>query len=325
MTANLTPQYRNAEAKFKSASTIEEKIDALEEMYRTIPKHKGTEKMCSDIKQRISKAKQEKEQAAKTSQKGISHHIPRAGSAQITLVGTPNTGKSSILKAFTNANPETADYPFTTQRAQPGMLKWENVNIQLIDLPPISNDYFEPWIPSLIRVSDMILFVVRLDKPEGLETILEVLKNYKIEPVNSIKELDNTDRIVHLPVTIVATFKDHTDSEIGLEILHEEYEKFDILPVTTTDSVDAELLGKHIMRKLNLIRVYTRAPGKTALMNKPVVIRNGSTLLDVAMMTHRDFGENLKYARVWGSAKYEGQRIQKDYIVRDGDILEFTV
>ncbi|MBN1296203.1 50S ribosome-binding GTPase, partial [bacterium] len=143
MPANLTPQFKTAEARFKSARTVEEKIDALEEMYRTIPKHKGTEKMCADIKQRLSKARQQKEQAARSGKKGVSYHIPKEGAVQVTLVGAPNSGKSTLLNGLTRAEAAVGDYPYTTQKPQPGMMIWENTRIQLIDLPSLSTEFFD--------------------------------------------------------------------------------------------------------------------------------------------------------------------------------------
>ncbi|MCD4655585.1 TGS domain-containing protein, partial [bacterium] len=197
--------------------------------------------------------------------------------------------------------------------------------LQLIDLPPIGEDYFEPWIPSLIRVSDLILLVVLLDQPEDIETIITTLKDYKIELVNSFRDADYKNRIVKIPVIQVATGNDDPDAEIGMEILQEEHGEYEILPLTTTSSDDAGILGDRIMKKLNLVRVYTRAPGKEPRMDKPVVIRKGSVLLDVAVMIHKDFAVSLKYARVWGSGKFDGQRIQKDYIISEGDVFEFKV
>lgn len=325
MPANLTPQFKSAELRYKEAKTPEEKLAALEEMYRTIPKHKGTEKMRSDIKQRLSKTRQQIQQAAQSGKKGLSYHVSRDGAAQIVLVGPPNSGKSSIIGAYTNAEPEIADYAYTTRVPQPAMLKWNNVNFQLVDLPPVGQEFFEPWVPSLIRVSDLVFLVIRLDNPDGLEYVIETLKEYKIELIPSIDSAAYHDRVVKLPAVIIGTANDHADAEIGLELLREEWGTFSIIPVTTTTGTDADSIGAGIMSTLDLIRVYTKAPGKDPVMSKPVVVRRGATLLDVATMVHKDFAQELKYARVWGSGKFDGQRIQRDYLVEEGDILEFKI
>lgn len=325
MPANLTPQYKAAEAKFKAARTVEEKIDALEEMYRTIPKHKGTEKMRADIKQRLSKARQQKEQAGRSGKKGISYHIPKDGAAQVTLVGPPNSGKSALLNAFTNADADVAEYPYTTQRPQPGMMLWENVHIQLVDLPSISDAFCEPWVPSLIRVSDLVLLVIGSDNPGGIDTILSVLSDYKTELVHTIDDADFHGRIVRLPVLMVATKDDMEDADVGVGLLQEEYPAFDIIRISAFDPAGAHMLGRRIMEKLRRIRVYTKAPGHDPKMDQPIVIPRGSTLLDVAVEIHKDFASELKYARVWGSGKFDGQRINRDYVVDEGDVLEFKV
>ncbi|HPQ39155.1 MAG TPA: 50S ribosome-binding GTPase [bacterium] len=325
MPANLTPQYKAAEAKFKAARTIEEKIDALEEMYRTIPKHKGTEKMRADIKQRLSKARQQKEQAARSGKKGISFHIPKDGAAQVTLVGPPNSGKSALLNAFTNADADVADYPYTTQRPQPGMMPWENLSIQLVDLPSISDEFCEPWVPSLIRVSDLVLLIVGADNPGGLDIILEILEEYKTELVHTYEDADYHGRIVRLPAILVAMKSDLEDADVGAELLKEAYPDFELIRLSAFNPAGIHMLGRRILEKLNLIRVYTRAPGHDADMTQPIIVRQGSTLMDVAVEIHKDFASDLKFARVWGSGKFDGQRINRDYIVQEGDIFEFKV
>lgn len=325
MPANLTPQYKSAEARYKSAQSIQEKIDALEEMYRTIPKHKGTEKMCADIKQRLSKARQQMEQANRSGKKGVSFHVAREGAAQVTLAGIPNSGKSSIINGFTKANALVADYPFSTQRPLPGMFQWENVQFQLIDLPALSPEFYEPYIPGLIRVSDMVLMVTGLDDVEGFESVRSILADNKIELVSFFSESDYHSRIVRIPAIVIATKTDHPDAEVNLELLKEISGGLEVLTIDSHNPADGHRLGRTIFTHLELVRVYTKAPGKEANMNMPVVIRQGSTLLDVTAEIHKDFAEEMKFARVWGSGKFDGQKIQRDYVVEEGDIFEFKV
>ena len=137
MPANLTPEYLAAEEEFKSAQSHEEKIAALERMLSTVPKHKGTEKLQADIKRRLSRERKEGHK------KGGARTVPfwlvkKEGAGQVALIGPPNAGKSSLLAALTNARPEVADYPFTTHAPTPGMMAYENIQVQLIDLPPVS-------------------------------------------------------------------------------------------------------------------------------------------------------------------------------------------
>lgn len=323
MPANLTPQYKNAEALYKSAQTVREKITALEEMYRTIPKHKGTEKLCADIKQRLSKARRQLEQSSRSMKKGVSFHVPREGAAQVTLIGPPNSGKSSIINGFTNANAVVADYPYTTQRPLPGMFQWENVQFQLIDMPPLSEEFFEPWIPGLVRVCDMALIVIGMDAVDQMDTVLTILDEYKIIPVPSYREADYHSRTVKIPALTVATKMDLPDADISLDLLRESLDRLPVITLSGHNPGDGHKLGRHIFEMLDLVRVYTKAPGKEPDLTHPVILRKGSTLLDVTSEIHKDFADEMKYARVWGSGKFDGQKIQKDYSIEEGDVFEF--
>ncbi|MBN1356616.1 TGS domain-containing protein [bacterium] len=325
MPANLTPDYLAAEARFKQAKTPEDRIEALEEMLRTIPKHKGTEKMRADIKRRLSKTRGILEQKKKTGRKGPSLHPAREGCAQCVLVGPPNSGKSSILSNFTNAPAVVGDYPYTTVKPMPGMLRYENISFQLIDLPPISSEFMETWIPSLVRVAELVLPVVGLDDIAGLDIVIQRLKTAKIELVNHIDRALYHGSTVKLPALILANKTDHADASVSLEILQEEYPDFSILPLSTFNPVDAAKLGRSIYEFLDLIRVYTKAPGKEPNRDQPIVLRRGSVLLDAAEEIHKDFVQELKFARVWGAGKFDGQRVQRDYVLTEGDVIEFKV
>jgi ribosome-interacting GTPase 1 len=325
MPANLTPDYLAAEVKFKRARTPEDKLEALEEMLRTIPKHKGTEKMRADIKTRISKARGVMDKQKGSGRRGPTFHFPREGCAQCALVGAPNSGKSSILAKFTNAIAAVGDYPYTTSKPMPGMLRYENISFQLIDLPPISSEYMENWIPSLIRVADLVLLVTGLDDISGLDIIISRLKESKIELVPRRDQAMYSGSIVHLPVLLLANKSDHADAAIHLELLQESYGEFPLISLSTFNQYDMLKLGRTIFEHLDLIRIYTKAPGKDPLMDRPVVLPRGSILLDAAREVHKDFVHELKYARIWGSGKFDGQRVQRDYVLSEGDVIEFKL
>src|SRR5918996_3670894 len=183
MPANLTPQYLDAEKRFRQAKVPAERISALEEMLALIPKHKGTEKMQADLKRRLSKAREEAQKKGKAGARGNTYHVPREGAGQVVLVGSPNTGKSTLLAMLTNATPEVGDYPFTTRKPLPGMMDFENVKIQLVDLPPIAPDWTEGWVYALIRNADLVLVLVDLasdDVFEHVEQLRSQLATHKI-------------------------------------------------------------------------------------------------------------------------------------------------
>src|SRR3954453_10593164 len=163
MPANLPPQYSKAEEEFRRASAPEERLDKLREMFRLLPKHKGTEKLQAELKQKISRAREDLDGAkAKGRAGGVSHRVVREGAGQVALVGPPNAGKSALLAALTAARPEVAAYPFTTRTPQLGMMTWEDVAVQLVDLPAIAPEFLEPWVPGVVRAADAALLVVDL-------------------------------------------------------------------------------------------------------------------------------------------------------------------
>src|ERR1041385_6149154 len=205
MPANLTPQYMEAERRFKQAGSLEEKVAALEEMMATIPKHKGTEKLQAELKKKMSALRKETEQHKKAGRRE-SFLVEREGARQLVLVGAPNSGKSQLLRALTNATPEVADYPYTTRVPFPGMLQFENTRLQLVDLPPISPEYTESWVPQIIRNADALLWVADLSDDDILDR-LEETNTYLADAHTNLNEMK---------VLLVGNKSDApADSEIG--------------------------------------------------------------------------------------------------------------
>lgn len=328
MPANLTPEFKNAEARFRIAKTPEEKLAALEEMLATIPKHKGTDKMQADIKRRISKIKDMMQKKAGPKRQ-MTYHIPKEGAGQVIIIGPPNSGKSSLLKEFTNANPEIADYPFTTRTPVPGMMKFENILIQLVDMPPISPETTEGWLIGLLRIADGILFAVDLsceDVLNDIETVRTFLENQHILLVREKPENTGDDRVAYLKTVIVGTKYDMPSGPDNYYLIKELYrEYFDVLPMSVHSLEMIEDLKHVIFNLIGIIRIYSKTPGRSPDKSRPFIVKAGSTVLDVAKDIHQDFAKDLKYARIWGSQKYEGQRVNRDYVLSDEDILELHI
>jgi hypothetical protein len=331
MPANLTPQYIDAEKKLRTAKTPQEKIEILEEMLALIPKHKGTEKLQAQHKSKIAKLKEE--MAKQPSVKhGLSHIIPKQGAGQFIVIGTPNTGKSMLIKSLTGAEPEVGDYPFTTRVPAPYMMKFENVRVQLIDLPPLTSDIMESWQVELIKVADAALIVVDLsnaESPSLLESLIAKLKEKRVEFVAEDyvpPEEGPGPPQFKKRTLLVANKKDLDAGGDHLETLKFFYEgQLAILPVSSLLGEGLEELKKRIFSILHVIRVYSKAPGKKPDHNEPFVLKRGSTVIDMARAVHKDFAEKLAYARLWRGEEYTGQMVNRDFILEDEDICELHI
>ncbi|MBI4573242.1 MAG: TGS domain-containing protein [candidate division NC10 bacterium] len=327
MPANLTPQYLEADKRFKAAKTVEEKVAALEEMLALIPKHKGTEHLQGDLKRRLAKLKAEAEQARRR-RGGFSISVDREGAGQVVLVGPPNAGKSSLLACLTNAQPEVGEYPFTTGRPVAGMMQFVNIQIQLVDLPAVSDEYMEPWVPSLVRPADLALLVADLSGPsalEDIETVTGILERSKVAlvPLNSPLPPVGWTQVETL---ILGNKVDAPSAEAALEIVQSYLgSRFPIHAVSAHSGRGLEPLRRLIYDGLKIVRVYSKPPGKEPSMQSPVVLRRGSTIVEMAGSIHKDFARQLKYARVWGGTKFSGQRVQRDYVVQEGDVIELHI
>ncbi len=324
MPANLTPQYLEAEKRFKSAGSTDEKVSALEEMLATIPRHKGTEKMQADLKRRLSKLRQEQARRP-ASRAGIVHRVEKEGAGQVALVGPPNSGKSLLIRKLSHAAPEVADYPFTTRVPLPGMMEFEDIQVQLVDLPPVHPEFHEAWLYQVIREADRALLVVDLSDPdllEDLETTLGELAKAKVHLGEGAPPAGVPGWLAKKTL-VVANKNDLPGAPENLEILKELYgERFPILPVSAETGDGLEELRRRAFDLLEVIRVYTKAPGKKLERTAPYVLKRGAHLIDLAAHVHHDFLAQLKFARVWGHGRFEGQMVNRDYVLEDKDVVE---
>lgn len=324
MPANLTPEYRAAEQQLMQAKTPAEKLEALRLMLSRMPKHKGTDKLQADLKRRIARANEEIQSQAK--QKRFAIHVEREGAAQVAIIGPPNAGKSRLVSALTGVALEVAPYPFTTQRPVPAMMPYEDVQIQLVDLPPVSATHTESWVFGLVRIADAALLVVDLasaDVLDQIEEVLTTLERSKLKLVRDAVEADPSASVASKQCWLVGTKLDLPASSGNREVLEELYgERFGVSAVSAESGESVQPLRETIFRMLRLVRVYTKPPHEPADMRKPFVLREGSTLREFANTVHHDFADRLKFARVWGHGKFEGQRINRDYTLRDRDVIE---
>jgi hypothetical protein len=329
MPANLTPQYLKAEQEYRRAATPEEELTCLQAMLRELPKHKGTDKLQADLRQKISRAKKECA-APKPGTRSRGLRILRQGAGRVVLIGAPNTGKSRLIAAVTRAHPEVAPYPFTTRDPSPAMMPYEDISVQLIDSPPITPDCCDPRLQGLIRGADLVLLLLDLGHDDGWDDCREV-----------IGQLDRTktrlDRRSHLDehdiglsytqALLVPNKIDLPEAPLRWTLFQEEARfAFETYVVSAVEGMGLSDLRQAIFRALDVVRVYTKLPtAKEPDLERPFTLRRGGTVGEMAALVHKDLARQLRFARVWGAAVYDGTIVKADYVLHDKDIVELHV
>lgn len=329
MPANLPPQYFETERKLKEAKTPQEKISILEELLAIVPKHKGTEKLQALLKTKIAKLKLSVQKRPAVAKHGSIPYVEKSGAGQVIIIGPPNSGKSSLVKSLTNASPEIGDYPFTTRIPYPAMMKYENIQVQLVDTPPLTQEYMESWLPELIKLADAVLFTLDLTAPdiaEVLMALLAKLEERKIALFPGKKEGDEEFRLFFKRTLIAANKKDASSEERSLAELKEFCEgRIEIIEVSAHTGESLEELKRKIFQLLDIIRVYSKIPGKKPDVDEPFILKKGSSVMDLAKAVHKDFWQKLKFARIWSKHTYQGQKVNRDHIIEDEDVLELHI
>jgi len=330
MPANLPPEYHKIESELRTARDPREKIGIYERLIAVIPHHKGTDKLIAMYRQKIAKAKEEMERRPTTAKHGPTYKIEKSGAGQVVLVGPPNAGKSLLVKVLTGAEPEVADYPFTTRLPAPYMMPYENIQIQLIDTPPVTAELMETWFPEMVKMADAVLFVADLSDPAAadvIDGIIKRLKDRKVGPVPAETDIP-PERFPFLKRAAIAANKLDAEGAAGrLEelgvLLETPIEK---VPVSAATGRGLEELRRTVFRLLRIIRVYSKVPGKKAERASPFTLRKGITVLEMARAVHKDFSEKLAYARVWSpGGGIEGLRVTRDHVLADEDIVELHI
>ncbi len=329
MPANLPPQYFDAEKKYREARTTQEKIQALKEMLAIIPKHKGTEKLQAELKSKIARLKEEQKKRPTTARAEQKLFPKREGAARVTLVGPPNSGKSQLLASLTRARPQVAPYPYSTFKPEVGMMEYEDIQIQIVDMPPITKEKAEYWQLEIIRQSDLILIMLDATSPDPLKDLKNIKSKLEEARITLIGKGERDDSILgptRKRSLLILNKIDLIPDEDTISLLKEIFEsEFPVHPISAEKGTGLNELKSLIFRELEIIRVYTKEPGKPPDMKDPLILKKGSTVLDAARGIHKDFEKMLKYARLWGSAKFDGQRVERTYILQDKDIVEFHI
>jgi ribosome-interacting GTPase 1 len=329
MPANLTPDYQRAERQYREAQTPDEKLAALEEMLRTLPKHKGTEKIQAELKRKISAARE----ASIAHKKGGGKdpfHVPRQGAGQVVLLGLPNVGKSAIVRSLTDAPVKVAEFPFSTHAPVPGMAYYEDCPIQLVDMPPVTPEHVPGGMIGAARNADIIAVVGNVGAASALEDIdavLGVLRERRLRlfsrPVLSQRSDDDPEPRRGI---IVANQCDREGAQANLDAIRELIDtELEILPVSAASGENMDRLTKALFGLLNVVRVYAKPPGKPPDKSAPFIIPVGSTVIYLAEHIHKDLAAKFKFARLWGDNAFPGQQVNHDHVLHDRDVVEIHI
>ncbi len=326
MPANLTPQYHDPEERFKKALSHEEKLEALREMVALLPKHKGTEKLYADLKKRLAKLEEEVDHAgASHARRADPGHVRREGAGQWVLLGEPNSGKSSLLGALTHAHPEVGEYPFTTRVPLPGMMSFEDVQVQLVDTPAVAAGHTEPWMTNLVHSADGVLLVLAVTADDGEEAARELmglLDRSRVWPRCRPLPSDAPSFVAHRPVIAAGNkcdLDDGTFAELAREAIGKDLPFF---AVSATTGAGLDALRPVLFHELHRIRVYAKEPGHKPDLAAPFVLHEGATVHELAERVHKEIAERLRFARIWGHAKFDGQQVEKHHVLLDRDVVE---
>lgn len=339
MPANLSPEYKAAQAAFRKARDPHERLDHLREMLRVMPKHKGTDHLQSDLKQRIKALSEELEGSAKggAARTGPALVIRPEGAAQLALLGPPNAGKSQLHARLTGSHAHIAAYPFTTLYPMPGMMAHEDIHFQLLDLPAISPEHPVPWLAGTLQTADACLLVFDLSDPacvEQLDIVQAELRQKHVtlhdawpgEAPATVEE-DGDPFAIRLPTLFIASKSDllrdpDAERQAFCELTGMSYPA---LSVSASNGQGLAVIGAWLFVHLGVVRAYTKAPGKPAEMKHPFTLRGGGTIEQVARLVHKDIAHSLKYARVWDRRGHGGQHVGREHVVHDGDVVELHV
>ncbi len=356
MPANLTPEYMLAEARFKAATDPKERVEALEEMLRVIPKHKGTDHLRGGLRKKLSQLREDARTGGKKGgvRRADPGYVPKQGAGQVVLLGASNTGKSSLLAALTRAEPETAPYPYTTRKPQPGMMMYEDAQIQLIDSPPFEPTVHQPWMNTLARNADVGLVVLNpaaVGVLDGVDQIQALVNRAKVKMTPAWwavgqgdgptaaeaedlagQELDDEsllDRLepgnVELPVAVLVNRIDEANNREQFEVLAELIgENWPLLAVSAQTGEGLDRVREVCFVALRVMRVYAKPPGKPPSMKEPIIMPIGSTVRDMARTIHKDLEAKLRFARIWSDRHFDGQRIPREHVLQDRDVVEIN-
>ena len=327
MPANLPPQYHQVEQRYRQARSVPEKLAALQEMLAIMPKHKGTDHLKADLRAKIARLMDELERPSPSGSGWVQpFSLAKEGAGRAVLVGLPNVGKSLLLAQATGAQTKVGAYPFTTQEPVPGVLRFENVRIQFVDAPPITNQEVQTRLYGLLRNADVLVVVVDLsfDAMVQVVEVLSELERWGFRLLGKGEESDSDEAQLMKRVVIAGNKGDLDGALDQFSCLEATYgERFPVVQVSAAEGMGLEELAREVFTALEVLRVYTKAPGRDPERSEPIVLPRGGTVVEAAELVHREWPRRLRYALLWGtSGKFDAQRVGREHRLADEDVIE---
>ena len=332
MPTNVPPQYRDAEERYRQASTIQAKIASLQEMLAIMPKHKGTDHLKAQLRSRLSKLMADLEQSSSKSRGGgriEPFSMPKEGGGRATLIGPTNVGKSLILNNATGARSRVGAYELSTMEPVPGMLIYEDVPIQLVDTPPISNPSTQGRLYGLLRNTDVFVIVLDLSMDAGAQAdkVFSALEQWGFRMLRKGETPPEDNSWLNKPTIIVGNKADIPSALDQYVTLEETLgDRYPVIMTSAEEEVGFDEIAAEVFEALKVIRVYTKSPRvkvEDYTPTEPLVLPIGATVIEAAQGVHKEIGHGLKYAVLWGeSGKFDGQHVGRTHRLSDRDIIE---
>lgn len=301
MPVNAHPDYIAAEAEYLQAESLEEKIEKLKKMIQLAPKHKSSENLLANLTTRLKKFQEQQEKqkrAGKSSKAGI-----RKDEMQAVIVGKTNSGKSSLLNLLTNASPKISQHKFTTNEPVIGMMDYNSVQIQLIEIPATDSEVYDKGI---VYTADTIILI-----------------SDNLEEINDLLESIRTQGKIILVINKSDQFSENKKRKLNAT-LKSKYKKYEFTIISTKTKENVQDLKDKLFQSFGKLRVYTKEPGKEPDKNRPMIMQPGDSVKDCAEKILKGFSKRIKQTRIWGpSSKFPGQIVGMKHKVKDLDIVEF--